>query len=78
MGERIEVVYENGVLKPVGMLPPSVHEHEHFTITIEGLGASMSYLAADARRQSLLAAGQPSEQDILAFIEQAADTGDHA
>jgi len=39
MRERVEVVYENGVLRPLGPLPPQVHEHQHFTITIDTPGA---------------------------------------
>jgi hypothetical protein len=35
----------------------------------------MPRLAQEAKRQSLLAARQAGEQDCLAFIEEAADTG---
>ncbi len=34
-------------------------------------------LAEEARRQSLLAARQSGEAEALAFIEEAADTGEH-
>jgi predicted DNA-binding antitoxin AbrB/MazE fold protein len=34
MHERIEVVYENGVLRPVGTLPWPLQEHQHLTISI--------------------------------------------
>jgi hypothetical protein len=34
-----------------------------------------AHIAEEARRQSLLAARQPGEQDALAFIEGAADPG---
>lgn len=45
MPEKIEVVYEKGMLRPLGPLPGSVHEHQHLTITIEGLGETTHWLA---------------------------------
>ena len=39
MHERIEVVYENGVLRPLAPLPPQLREHQHLTVTIESPGA---------------------------------------
>ena len=35
MHERIEVVYENGVLRPLGALPLTLHERQHLTVSIE-------------------------------------------
>jgi predicted DNA-binding antitoxin AbrB/MazE fold protein len=35
MHEQIEVVYENGVLRPLGPLPGQLREHQHLTVTIE-------------------------------------------
>jgi predicted DNA-binding antitoxin AbrB/MazE fold protein len=35
MHEPIEVVYENGVLRPLGPLPPQVREHQHLIVTID-------------------------------------------
>jgi predicted DNA-binding antitoxin AbrB/MazE fold protein len=35
MNERIEVVYECGVLRPIHALPPAVKENERYVITIE-------------------------------------------
>jgi predicted DNA-binding antitoxin AbrB/MazE fold protein len=46
MREQIEVVYENGVLRPLGPLPAEVHEHERYTVTIEGVGGGESWLDA--------------------------------
>jgi predicted DNA-binding antitoxin AbrB/MazE fold protein len=34
MHEPIEVVYENGVLRPLGPLPSQLREHQHLTVTI--------------------------------------------
>jgi hypothetical protein len=33
--QQIEVIYENGVLRPVGPMPTDVTEHQHLTVTIE-------------------------------------------
>lgn len=35
MHEHIEVVYENGVLRPLGPLPPHLQEHQHLRVTID-------------------------------------------
>jgi len=35
MHKRVEVVYENGVLRPLGPLPAQLQEHQHITITID-------------------------------------------
>lgn len=35
MRTHIEVVYENGVLRPLGSLPPQLREHQHLRITID-------------------------------------------
>jgi len=35
MPEFIEVVYENGVLRPVGPLPSQLQEHQHLRITLD-------------------------------------------
>jgi predicted DNA-binding antitoxin AbrB/MazE fold protein len=35
MHEQIEVIYENGVLRPLGPLPPQLHEHQHLTVTLD-------------------------------------------
>lgn len=80
MHEQIEVVYENGVLRPLSPLSLQLREHARFTVTIESSGraiadASRSSLADEARRQSLLASRTPGEREALTFIENAADTG---
>lgn len=35
MHEHIDVVYENGVLRPLGPLPSQLREHQHLRITID-------------------------------------------
>ena len=45
MREQIEVVYENGVLRPIAALPRRFHEHERLTVTIEDLTAPAGWLA---------------------------------
>jgi predicted DNA-binding antitoxin AbrB/MazE fold protein len=60
MHEQIEVVYENGVLRPLRPLPPQLREHQHLTVTIEGPKGMDTWLAdadptvsLDAVRQAL-------------------------
>ncbi len=49
MREQIEVVYENGVLRPLGVLPGHFHEHQYLTVIVEDAGESVPWLAdADA------------------------------
>ena len=45
MREQIEVVYENGVLRPVVALSGQFHEHQHLTVTVEVAGESTGWLA---------------------------------
>jgi predicted DNA-binding antitoxin AbrB/MazE fold protein len=45
MYERIEVVYENGVLRPVGNLPLALHEHQRLTISVEAPETGDDWLA---------------------------------
>jgi predicted DNA-binding antitoxin AbrB/MazE fold protein len=35
MHEHIEVVYENGVLRPLGPLPPRLREHQRLRVIID-------------------------------------------
>ena len=35
MHQQVEVVYENGVLRPLEPLPPQLQEHQHLTVTID-------------------------------------------
>lgn len=60
MHETIEVVYENGLLRPLVPLPSSIQEHQHLIITIEAVGSVDNWLAdadpnisLDAVRQAL-------------------------
>ena len=78
MHEQIEVVYENGVLRPLEPMPLQLREHVRLTVTIESGGTAGSVaggLADEARRQSLLASRSPGEREALTFIDNAADTG---
>lgn len=45
MREQIVVVYENGVLRPVGQLPARLREHQHLTVTLEDSDTSDRWLA---------------------------------
>lgn len=35
MHEPIEVVYENGVLRPIDRLPAQLQEHQHLKVTLD-------------------------------------------
>jgi predicted DNA-binding antitoxin AbrB/MazE fold protein len=43
--ERIEVIYENGVFRPVGPVPPTLHEHQHLMVLIEAPETTGDWLA---------------------------------
>ncbi len=45
MREQIEVVYENGVLRPLEALSDQFHEHQHLTVTVEDTDESTRWLA---------------------------------
>jgi len=47
MRDQIEVVYENGVLRPLAALPRQYQEHQHLTVTIEAANG-VERLLADA------------------------------
>jgi predicted DNA-binding antitoxin AbrB/MazE fold protein len=44
MREQIEVVYENGVLRPLGPVPGHLHEHQRLTVTLEGPTGAIRWL----------------------------------
>ena len=58
MREQIEVVYENGVLRPLGPLPGPFQEHQRLTVTIEGPNGADNWLAAADPTVSLAAVRQ--------------------
>jgi hypothetical protein len=43
--EQIDVVYENGVLRPLGPLAYSLEEHQHLTVTLECANGGRDWLA---------------------------------
>lgn len=45
MREQIEVIYENGVLRPLEALPSHFHEHQHLTVTVEDADEAADWLA---------------------------------
>jgi predicted DNA-binding antitoxin AbrB/MazE fold protein len=64
MHEQIEVVYENGVLRPLGPLPPQFHEHQHLTVTIDTPGAR------EARLDAACVAAAKKEADPTVSLEE--------
>lgn len=60
MSEQIDVVYEHGLLRPLGPLPEGIREHQRLTVTIEdaapavpGPDAGDDSVSLDAVRQAL-------------------------
>ena len=49
----IEVIYENGVLRPLAPLPDGFQDHQHLTITIEPIADADRWLADAAPAASL-------------------------
>jgi len=45
MGEQVEVIYENGVLRPIDRLHGHYQEHQHLTVTIEEMAGAEDWLA---------------------------------
>ena len=45
MREQIEVVYENGVFRPLGPVPIHLREHQCLTVTFEGPDRDDRWLA---------------------------------
>jgi predicted DNA-binding antitoxin AbrB/MazE fold protein len=75
MHEQIDVVYENGVLRPLGVISGQFQEHQHLTVTIQDADESNHWLAdadptvsLDAVRQAL--AKTPSTIAQLAHAER--------
>lgn len=60
MREQIEVIYEDGVFRPIAPLPEQIREHQHYTLIVENTGGINSWLndadpsvSIDAVRQAL-------------------------
>jgi predicted DNA-binding antitoxin AbrB/MazE fold protein len=72
MPEQIEVVYENGVLRPLDPLPPQLREHQHLTVTIDTPGAVVDRLdticLAAARRDADPTVSREEARRILAKV----------
>jgi predicted DNA-binding antitoxin AbrB/MazE fold protein len=72
MHERIEVVYENGVLRPLGPLPPQLREHQRLRVTIDTPGAPEDRLdsacLAAARRDADPTGSLEEVRGILAKV----------
>jgi predicted DNA-binding antitoxin AbrB/MazE fold protein len=77
MSEQIDVIYENGVLRPLGPLPGQFREHQRLTVTIEGAGGAGDWLAdadpavsLDAVRLALAKIPGTLTQAVLAEREE--------
>jgi predicted DNA-binding antitoxin AbrB/MazE fold protein len=72
MPQQIEVIYENGVLRPIGPMPESMQEHQRYTITIGAAGGSVTRLdtacVAAAARDADPAVSLEDVRKILARV----------
>jgi predicted DNA-binding antitoxin AbrB/MazE fold protein len=64
MHQQVEVVYENGVLRPLEPLPRHLQEHQHLTVTIDTPGA------LEARRDSACVAAASRDADPTVTLEE--------
>jgi predicted DNA-binding antitoxin AbrB/MazE fold protein len=46
MHQQIEVIYEDGVLRPLGPLPDEMQEHQRYTVIIKAPGGRTALLDA--------------------------------
>jgi predicted DNA-binding antitoxin AbrB/MazE fold protein len=77
MHQHFEVVYENGVLRPLEPLPPELQENQHLTITIatpDTLEARLDAICiAAAKRNADPTVSLEEVRRILARCEPTAD-----
>jgi predicted DNA-binding antitoxin AbrB/MazE fold protein len=72
MHHLIEVVYENGVLRPLEPLPSEFREHQRLTVILEGSNATRNWLA-DADPTINLEAVRQALAKIPGTLAQAVD-----
>ena len=72
MHEQVEVVYENGVLRPLGPLPAGLREHQHLSVTLSTPGSPADRLdaafVAAAQRDADVAVSLEEVRQILAKV----------
>ncbi len=59
MRTQIEVVYENGVFRPLGSVPAQVRERQRYTVTIEGPNGGLNLQDSQPARQPRPATPSP-------------------
>jgi predicted DNA-binding antitoxin AbrB/MazE fold protein len=64
MPQQIEVVYENGVLRPLGPLPDQLHERQRYTVTID------TPAAREARLDAACLAAAQRDADPTVSLEE--------
>jgi predicted DNA-binding antitoxin AbrB/MazE fold protein len=70
MHEQIEVVYENGVFRPLRPLPSQIREHQQLTVTIETADGADFWLA-DADPTASLEAVRQALAKVPGMLAQA-------
>jgi predicted DNA-binding antitoxin AbrB/MazE fold protein len=64
MHRQVEVVYENGVLRPLEPLPPQLQEHQHLIVTID------TSSALEARLDAACLAAAKRDADASVSLEE--------
>jgi predicted DNA-binding antitoxin AbrB/MazE fold protein len=64
MHQQVEVVYENGVLRPLEPLPPHLQEHQHLTVMIDTPGT------LEARLDAVCIAAAQRDADPTVSLEE--------
>lgn len=64
MHEQVEVIYENGVLRPLEPQPPQIREHQHLKITID------AHDPLEARLDTACVAAAQREADPAVSLEE--------
>lgn len=72
MQQQIDVVYENGLFRPLGPLPYPLEEHQHFTVTVECPNGGRDWLA-DADPSISLEAVRQALANIPGTLAQLVD-----
>lgn len=53
MRAQVEVIYENGILRPLGPVPNQLREHKRYLVTVEGPNGEYGWLQGSMPAVSL-------------------------
>ena len=73
MREQIDVIFKDGVFQPLIPVPGQFREHQHYTVTIEGINGTDNWLADADQSVSLEAVRQVLAKVSLSLAQAVAD-----